>query len=190
MTGKIIALFGPQQVGKTTAANGLVARHGYKRVAFADPLYAMLAAYLDISPPDLRKLPKEEPMEILGNKSVRETLQLLGTEWGRDMISPTIWIDAARRKISKITDKGISVVIDDCRFRNEFDLLTEMGATRIRLERANNPHEQRANHASETDWPNFDYDYLIENDCSDWERWARFAADQINAIVRGELIPD
>jgi len=76
---------------------------------------------------------KEKPLEWLGGKSPRQLLQSLGTDWGRDMVSETIWIDAMRRMIS---DQSFDVIIiDDCRFENEAQMVRDMGGIVVGLER-------------------------------------------------------
>jgi hypothetical protein len=64
---------------------------------------------------------KEQPVEWLGGKSPRQLLQSLGTDWGRDMVSATIWIDAMQRLIAEQSSDVI--IIDDCRFDNEAQMV-------------------------------------------------------------------
>jgi len=135
MTNKtIIALTGPKGVGKTTIAREIESRHWTDRciLSFAEPLRRMMAQLI---PMPLMTDPKkkEEPLEWLGGKSPRQLLQSLGTDWGREMISETIWIDAMRRMIADQTFG--TIIIDDCRFENEAQMVREMGGIVIGLER-------------------------------------------------------
>ena len=92
---KIIALTGPKQVGKTTVANAIANYldpfiHS-QVVSFATPMRAMLLAMgideSNLNNPSL----KETPIEGI-NKSARQLLQTLGTDWGRNMINDNIWL--------------------------------------------------------------------------------------------------
>jgi len=65
---------------------------------------------------------KEEVIQWLG-KSPRELLQLLGTEFGRNMIHPEIWIRSAVERI----DSSSPVVFTDVRFDNEAEAIQEAG---------------------------------------------------------------
>jgi len=92
---------------------------------------------------------KEKPLEWMGGKSPRQLLQSLGTDWGRDMVSETIWIDAMRRMIS---DQSFDVIIiDDCRFENEAQMVRDMGGIVVGLEREGIAYT--GEHKSETPVP-------------------------------------
>jgi len=135
MTNKqIIALTGAKGVGKTTIAREIEARDWGNRciLSFAEPLRRMVSQLIPMSlmtDPDR----KEQPLEWMGGKSPRQLLQSLGTDWGRDMVSETIWIDAMRRMIP---DQSFDVIIiDDCRFENEAQMVRDMGGIVVGLER-------------------------------------------------------
>ena len=131
---QIIALTGPKGVGKTTIAKEIEARDWQNRciLSFADPLRRMMSQLIPMSLMTDQDR-KEKPLEWLGGKSPRQLLQSLGTDWGRDMVSETIWIDAMRRMIS---DQSFDVIIiDDCRFENEAQMVRDMGGIVVGLER-------------------------------------------------------
>lgn len=88
----------------------------------------------------------------------RRLLQLLGTECGRECISPTIWIDKWKNIIREVANDGkpkpLIVLTDDVRFPNEVEAVKEQGGTIIRILA---PEGEKtglegaaANHASET----------------------------------------
>jgi hypothetical protein len=180
----LVALFGPQQVGKSTAAISLVQNHGLVRVAFADPLYRMLAALLELSVEATRRLPKNEPMEALGGRTVRHMLQTLGTEWGRTLMADDLWVETARRKILEFTSSGTSVVVDDLRFANEYAMLGALGCRFVRLHRDGVPEQVNPTHGSEVAWHSFASHAEVVNPPDGAENWARKAGEAVLAALR------
>lgn len=65
----------------------------------------------------------------------RYLAQTLGTEWGRGLVSPTLWVDLTAGKIDR---RGTQkVVVDDMRFPNEYLSLKNRGAFMVRITRPN-----------------------------------------------------
>lgn len=146
----LIGLTGPARSGKTTAANHLAREHGLECYAFADPLRDGIMAIFNLSPEDLDGDKKEEPIAWLG-RSPRQLMQLLGTEWGRHMISANLWIDLAEQNLdclSAVFDTVPGFVVSDVRFENEADFIRKRGGTVIHLSRPDaaevNPHISEA----------------------------------------------
>lgn len=127
----IIAFTGLAGSGKSTAAAHLVNRYGYTRVRFAGPLKAMLAA-LGCTPDEIDGHLKEQPCDLLGGKTPRFAMQQLGTEWGRDTITPDLWIRAWQAALARTAG---NVVVDDCRFPNEAEAVQAAGGVIIQIER-------------------------------------------------------
>lgn len=158
---KILAMYGPQQAGKSESAKAVASLPGWVRISFADPLYKMMSALLGR---DARSLPKSEPLDGLCGKTLREALQTLGTDWGRSMIGKTIWLEAMDRRLDAYREAGtVGVVIDDLRFANEYRFLYERKARIIRVEREGRMGCLNT-HASEADWVDFTADAVIVND--------------------------
>lgn len=158
---KIIAIFGLQGAGKSESAKALTTV-GWVRLSFANPIYRMMSALLGV---DARTLPKEEPLEELCGRTLRAALQTLGTQWGRELVGKTIWLDALLRDIRQAEAEGAEgVVIDDLRFANEYHFLRDLGATIIRIDRPDAAKGTLHSHASESDWVDFHYDHRIHND--------------------------
>lgn len=154
---RFIAFTGRAQSGKTTSAKFLESR-GYQRISFADPLKDMLRVLTPV-------VDKHRRPGVLCGKSVREALQTLGTEWGRKLIGEDIW---ARHMIARIDlligdfhDGAIKgIVIDDCRFDNEAELLSGAGATLIKVCRES---EEVMDHESERGVSDRLIHYVIPN---------------------------
>lgn len=113
----IIGLTGRARVGKDTLADYLCINHGFTRLAFADPLRDALELGLGIESHHLRE-DKEAIIPWLG-VSGRQLLQTLGTEWGRDLIRPDIWILLMQRRLAALAEEGDRFVVSDVRFPNE-----------------------------------------------------------------------
>lgn len=123
----LIGLAGAAGAGKGSVANVLVREHGFSEIAFADPLYEAVSAILQVPVGHLKdRSVKEEAVDWVG-KSPRELLQLLGTEFGRKMISESIWVDAGMRRAASLRRYGEDVVITDVRFDNEAEAILEAG---------------------------------------------------------------
>jgi len=76
---------------------------------------------------------KERIIPNLG-VSARHCLQTLGTEWGRNLISDSIWIDITRHRIEE-SDANV-FIIDDVRFDNEAEMIRDMGGEVWKLSRS------------------------------------------------------
>lgn len=135
----IIALTGPAGAGKDTAGGILQQHHGFATLAFADPLRDMLRAmvrHTPISEADITNRAGKEAMQpFLGGASLRHCMQTLGTEWGRNRIDPSLWLNIARHRIDIGTLCGQSLAITDARFDNEAEMVIAMGGQVWAIER-------------------------------------------------------
>ena len=133
----IIGLAGPKGVGKSTYANQLVFdmyktrewSDAIRIISFASPLKEMLGCIV-------HKDYIEDKERIIPNLGVsaRHCLQTLGTEWGRNLISDSIWIDITRHRIEE-SDATV-FIIDDVRFDNEAEMIRDMGGEVWKLSRS------------------------------------------------------
>lgn len=132
----LIGLAGRAGAGKDTVAQMIVQAAGavgYPAIvtSFADPLYEAVSAITGIPVNRLRDRElKEQPIEWLG-KSPRELLQTLGTQWGRQMIHPEIWVAATARRW-RGSDAAV-IAIPDVRFDNEARAIREAGGRVFRV---------------------------------------------------------
>ncbi len=130
MATHLIGVSGRKRSGKDTFAARLISDHGFTKVAFAEPMRAMLKAQdpiVDWIGDDVRIDPIHLT-DVLGPDDdwetakelpeVRRLLQDLGTEAGRAILGENVWVDAAFRVVDEIPGP---VVITDVRFPNEAD---------------------------------------------------------------------
>jgi hypothetical protein len=161
----LIGFTGLRRSGKDTAA-GFLADQQFVVRRFAGALKDMLSAYLEIRGVDSSKIfrmlegdLKEAPSHYFEGRSPRHAMQTLGTEWGRQLIGDSIWVntclDEARRH-----DR---VAIADVRFPNEAMAIRKAGGRIIKILR---PGLSIDGHASESQIASIDADAVITNDGS------------------------
>lgn len=145
---------------------------GVTKMAFADQLKINVASKTGASLADC----------LSGNKSaeLRRELQLEGTERGRDLYGPDIWVTALENwvRLRKIRgDQFKIVLITDCRFPNEAQWVEDNGGfllrieapdrTRTRLEAESKGDPKLAasigSHLSETALDNYSFRYKVDN---------------------------
>lgn len=127
----IIGLCGYPRVGKDSIAQILCTHHGFERIAFADPLrkallsldpyirtgdtYARISRVIEtVGWDEAKKIPE-----------VRDLLQRMGTEAGRDIHGEDCWVRIAEREIENCIRP---IVVTDVRFCNEVAMLRKHGA--------------------------------------------------------------
>ncbi|MEM1046502.1 MAG: deoxynucleotide monophosphate kinase [Pseudomonadota bacterium] len=152
----IVGLAGRIGSGKTTAAVHLAVQHGFTRHRFAAPLKNMMRC-LGLSEDQVDGDRKETPCFLLGDKSPRYAMQTIGTEWGRDMIHPDLWIRAWRETMPA----SARIVVEDVRFENEAAAIRRSGGLLIRIGR---DAVVRSDHQSE--FQDFAVDAFVENNGS------------------------
>lgn len=127
----IIGLTGPQGGGKDTIADGLVSLFEVDKRRFSETLYAMAACFEPVFHPAMAHSDKED--YLLGDPSLgtrREFLEKLGTEFGRYLIHPDVWV---MRLMASIEASKLPTVICDVRFENEADAIRRAGGMIIHL---------------------------------------------------------
>lgn len=160
----VVGLTGLKRSGKDTVADRLVEEHGFVKVAYADPLRDMALALdpiVGVAELDRRWWRPRRHREAAGNyrlseavtdlgweeakeyPEVRRTLQRLGTEVIRNHIGTDYWLNRMHGRLIRL---GASrVVITDCRFPNEVDLVHGWGGTVLLVDRPglpyNDPHD-------------------------------------------------
>lgn len=183
----IIGLIGFAGSGKGTIADILVSKKGYTKLAFADAVKDATAAifgwprFLLEGDTEQSREWREQKDEWWSKKTgkhitPRNMLQLMGTEIGRDMLHPDIWIYAMERRMELYPN----VVIADVRFPNEMRFIQEKGGFIVRVKRGDDPEwyntalqanlEQNSDlmmehpvHYSEWAWIGYPVDYQLDN---------------------------
>lgn len=182
---KFIGIAGRKQTGKDTSGNILVKLLTEKGLSakithFAAPLkefcinvlglprekvYGSDADKNELShlrwetlPNEIRHKYRKEagPKERTGIMTVREVLQIVGSDVVREML----WNDAWSTYPFRQDWKEDVIICVDTRFINECDEILKAGGTILRLERAAAPLD---NHMSETALDNYNFDFKYEN---------------------------
>ena len=146
----LIGLTGRARSGKTTAAEHLARTYLLEQYAFADPLRDGLMAIFNLDPTDFEGDRKEQPLGWL-DRSPRQLMQSMGTEWARNTVHPDVWVKLAEQNLEYMTKAlgaVLGFVVSDVRFENEADLIRRRGGTVIHILRPNalavNPHISEA----------------------------------------------
>lgn len=116
---RLIGIAGPARAGKDTLCSYMLDNLDgiWLRSSFADPIKKMLEVIgVDCS---------DEAKAVIDDRfcyTPRHMMQILGTEWGREMIHGNIWVEAFAR-----LNAGKCVIVPDVRFENEAELVREHG---------------------------------------------------------------
>lgn len=125
----LIGLTGRARSGKDTVADFIVAAQGGYKYSFADPIRHMLRPLgVDMWDPYWQSR-KEEIIPALG-VSPRRMMQTLGTDWGREIINPDLWLLLAQQTLHR---NGPGMVVADVRFENEADWVRRHGGRIIHV---------------------------------------------------------
>lgn len=155
----LIGISGRARSGKDTVADIIAHRAGGYKYGFANPIKQMLLALgIDMSL-GYWEAHKETVIPEF-NASPRRLMQTLGTEWGRKIIHPDLWLILAERKLK--AEIGV-MVVPDVRFENEATWVREQGGVIIHVRRDNAPFVEK--HSSEHGiMVDHVKDYLLSND--------------------------
>ncbi len=176
---RLVGIAGQMSFGKTSIAMMLRESRDYEVLSFAKSLKDMagvLMAQLGYSSSgmDFYFLNKGSIIPQLG-VSMRHVLQTLGTEWGRNLIKRSLWVDLAVLNVSECREYA-DVVIDDVRFEDEAAFIREHDGLVIHLRRPG--ASAAADHVSESGIAVGARDVVIVNDGS---------LDDLFAAVNGEI---
>lgn len=119
----ILGLVGPAGAGKTTLATAIAQRTGGTRLSFADPLRQMLTA-IGVPREVFQGDRKNLPIPWLCNRTPRQLMRSLGTEWGQRYVGRSVWADVTLEHTKHCRGP---IVIDDVRFDHEAKAIIEAG---------------------------------------------------------------
>jgi hypothetical protein len=181
---KLLVLTGYAGCGKGAAADWLVGECGWERVKMAGALKHMLRAMYEYAGLRAKEIDrriegdlKEGSDAVLCGATPRHAMLTLGTEWGRDMIDESLWVRLAAARVQRLMADGVHVVVDDCRFLNEAEMLWGLGAKFVRIER---DEVKAIAHESERYVEQLPCDFRVDNRGSLEGLWK-----QIEDITRG-----
>lgn len=131
---KLIGLAGPAYCGKDTVGAILKTHFPLKTISFADPIRDALRLPFSLTHEHFYGSLKEVPLPWV-NKSPRQLMQTLGTEWGRGMVHEDLWLILAEQKVEELHASGYHVAITDCRFENEAARIRQAGGVVWHIQR-------------------------------------------------------
>ena len=187
---KVIGICGLIGHGKDTVS-GFLIQEGFQKLSFAGALKDVCSAVfgwdrtlVEGNTPESREWREtvdswwSERLDI-PNFSPRFAMQYIGTDVFRNHFHSDIWVAACERQI-EMTDNN--VVISDCRFFNELDVIKRFGGKTAVVWRKKQPtwwhHACNANsgnseskyimsesdiHPSEYSWAGWNFDYTLQN---------------------------
>lgn len=150
MSNRLITFTGAMGSGKTTAIDCIrrLQRKMIRPIKFAQPLY-------DIQEYAYQRIQNvyERPENFIKD---RKLLQFLGTEWGREGIRDSLWVDIWKDEVGYTLENYTNtiVVTDDVRYDNEAEAIKSLGGIVIKVQSSRtddriNTKNGIANHASE-----------------------------------------
>lgn len=160
---RLIGLTGYARSGKSTVA-AILKAHAFHEISFAEPIRDFTKQLLNFRSEDL-EANKETPIDWLGGVTPRRIMQTLGTEWGRQLIHPEIWLRVAMHEAKACMVEGCSdVVISDVRFANEAEAIVAEGGQIWRIYRdTTEPKLGQVLHPSEAEVGTIPFDGFIAN---------------------------
>jgi hypothetical protein len=184
----IIGICGLQSSGKDTIGDYLIQHYGFKKISFAEVLKDIISILFSWDRNKLNgntienRLWREE-IDIWWSKelnipdfSPRYAMQFIGTDLFRKHFKNDIWVIILKKKLLEYSKK-MNIVITDCRFPNEINMIKECKGKIIHIYRIlpkwfidyklnkiseDNLREMEI-HSSEYSWIKEPYDYLILN---------------------------
>jgi hypothetical protein len=160
----LIGLAGQMRSGKTTVGDFLEQKYGFVHLSFAAPIRRFVTGMcLQLNPTFNLERDKNKPQSWAGGSTPRQIMQLMGTEFGRQMIDPDIWVNHAMALATRHLLDGSSVVMSDVRFANESKSIIEHGGAVFQVVRPQSDSTQLTSHISEWGIPAEDVAGFVYN---------------------------
>ena len=146
---QLVAICGFQGSGKDTVASILIEQHGFVKMSFAGLLKDVVSIlfywnreWLEGITTESRKW-RETVDEWWATRlhipdlTPRYVLQHIGTDVFRNHFHPDIWVAALERKLYLLQKGGDvnKIVITDCRFLNEFEMIRKLNGSFVHVYR-------------------------------------------------------
>jgi hypothetical protein len=184
----LIGLCGSIGSGKDTCATILESRYLFQRFSFASPIKDIVSTLfgwnreaLEGTTPSTRIWREtEDPwwsMQLGVSISPRKMLQLIGTDMFRNILSPQFWTTVIKRKI--LSSSRDRIVITDCRFPEEIDLIRSLGGIIVKIDRNILSHDITISHSSESYISSIIPDATIDN-----TKTINYLQDQIDTLFQ------
>lgn len=150
----LLGLCGAAGAGKSTVAAYLEHEYAFAQVALADPIVDMIGALFGAAGVDgawmVERALKEQPTTL--GVSYRRLAQTLGTDWGRQIVAPDLWLRVAAQRLASPALQAENVVVSDIRFPNEAQWLQARGGVLVRVLRVQAELPAVQPHISEQHW--------------------------------------
>lgn len=165
----IIGITGYARSGKDTIGQYLVENKGFTRVAFADAVrdavYTLNPEIFEGEYYDARCRSVKDIVDKIGWDraktewpEIRRLLQVMGTEVGRMLFGPNVWVNIADKKMLELAD----YVITDVRFANEAEFIHSVGGIVVKVERQG----VKAVNTHSSEVLDFEVDFTVPNNGS------------------------
>lgn len=168
---QIIAFTGKKGHGKSTACNKLKEIYGDRiiRLNFKDGLIDEMKSKLSPVLNDLSNYYDKSTEELFEEKPpvMRRLMQFIGTEVYREM-DEDYWVSKWRVQASHYDETNRIIVVDDVRFKNEFEVIKKFGGDVYKVV-ALNKEISTDQHASETEMDSFDCEVIASNNAEELE---------------------
>lgn len=157
---KLLGLAGKARSGKDTVAEIMCRKHGFVRFAFADPVKLACQQIFGLSHEQTWHDDKKEVVIPYWGMTPRKIFQTLG-----DCIKPQFGDDVWCKRFDmayELVKDSDDVVVTDCRYDAEANLLREQGGVIVEIRRGVGLVGSAGDHASERGLSSLP-DYVIEN---------------------------
>ena len=172
----IFGLSGFKSSGKDTVADYLVSNYDFVKLSFASTLKDVVSILFSWPRDKLEGITTEdrqwrEQVDPFWSQKLnipqltpRYVLQYIGTDLLRQHFHPDIWLIIIEHKINIYLSScpSINIVVTDCRFQNEIDMIKKLGGKMIHIHR-NSTSLESSTHPSETEWMSCEFDHHISN---------------------------